>query len=146
MAYITGENLIATVVKAHANFDADNTFQAKWGCIDSGKDDHYAIIKSGGTVPVFITPTIYQSEHRTIIQVWKRYKDDGSTSTDLYGYVGNVVTQIMNTEHLGDTGTIVQNSTVEEVGQVMEMRASGGGPAWLKQEVVVLWREQTKSS
>ena len=146
MAYITGENLIATAVKAHANFDADNTFQAKWKCLDSGKDDHYVIIKSGGTIPVFITPTIYQSEHRTIIQVWQRYKDDGDTSTDLYGYVGNVITQIQDTEHLGDTAGIIQNSTVEEIGEVMEMWMSGGGPAWLKQEVTVLWHEQTKSS
>jgi len=146
MAYITGENLIATAVKAHTNFDTDNTFQAKWKCLDSGKDDHYAIIKSGGTTPVFITPTIYQSEHRTIIQVWQRYKDDGSTSTSLYGYVDNVMAQIQNTEHLGDTAGIIQNSTVGEVREVMEMCLSGGGPAWLKQEVVVRSHEQTKSS
>ena len=146
MAYITGENLIDTVIKAHSNFDADNVFQAKWGCLDSGKDDHYAILKSGGTVPVFITPTIYQREQRTIIEVWKRYKDDGSTSTDLYGYVDNVFTQIQDNEKLGDTTGIVQNSAVEEVGPVMEMWMSGGGPAWLKQEVIVLWHEQTKSA
>ena len=146
MTYIAGENLIVAVVKAHANFGTTSVFQAKWGCLDSGKSSHYAIIRSGGTEPVFITPTIYQSIHRTIIKVWKRYKDDGSTSTDLYGFVDNVVKQIQDTEQLGDTGGIIQNSTVESIGPVMEMWTKGGGPAWLKQEVTVLWHEQTKSS
>ena len=146
MAYITGENLIVTVIKAHAKFDVTNVAQAKWTFLNKGKSDHHAILKSGGTTPVFITPTIYQSEHRTIIEVWQRYKNDGTSATNLYGYVGNVVTQIQDTELLGDAGGIIQNSTVESIGPVMEMWMSGGGPAWLKQEVTVLWYEQTKSA
>lgn len=146
MAYITGENLIVTVIKAHANFDANNVAQAKWTFLNKGKSDHHAILKSGGTVPVFITPTIYQREQRTIIEVWQRYKNDGTTATNLYGHVENVITQIQDNEKLGDTAGIVQNSSVEEIGPVMEMWMSGGGPAWLKQEVTVLWHEQTKST
>ena len=146
MAYIDGENLIVTIVKAHENFGVTNVFQAKWGCLNKGKNDHYAILKSGGSTPIFITPTIYQTEHRTIVEVWKSYRDDGTSSTTLYGYVGNVETQIQDNEQLGDTSGIIQNSTVESIGPVMEMWMSGGGPAWLKQEVIVLWHEQTKSA
>ncbi len=146
MTYIAGENLIATVIKAHANFSAANVAQAKWTFLNKGKSRHHVVIKSGGTTPVFITPTIYQSEHRTIIEVWVRYKDDGPTATTLYGFVDNVKDQIQNVEQLGDTGGIIQNSTVESIGPVMEMWMSGGGPAWLKQEVTVLWHEQTKSA
>ena len=146
MAYIDGENLIVTAIKAHANFDADNVFQAKWGPLNSGDNDHYAILKGSPSTPVFITPTIYQTEQRTIIEVWKSYEDDGTTTTALYGYVGNVITQIQDNEQLGDTAGIIQNSAVENTGPVMEMWVSGGGPAWLKQEVIVLWHEQTKSA
>ena len=134
MAYIDGENLIVTVVKAHANFSNKNVAQAKWTFLNKGKSRHHVVIKSGGTTPVFITPSIYQSEHRTIIEVWVRYKDDGPTTTTLYGFVGNVITQIQNVEQLGDTAGIIQNSTVESIGPVMERWAKGGGPAWLQQD------------
>ena len=146
MAYIDGENLIATVIKAHANFDADNVAQAKWNFLDSGKNDHYAILKHGGMLPERISKKVYVARHVTIIQVWQRYKDDGSTAVSLYGYVGNVLTQIEDNEKLGDTGGIIQNASPAEVGQVEEMWLLGGGPAWLKQEVSVLWQEQVTAA
>lgn len=146
MAYITGENLMATVIKTHDDFSAVNVAQAKWTFLNKGKSRHHIILKGGGSTPVFITPTIYQTEHRTIIEVWVRYKDDGETATTLYGYVDKVKVLIQNSEQLADTSGIIQNSSVESIGPVMEMWMSGGGPAWLKQEVTALWHEQTKSA
>ena len=146
MSYTTGENLMATVVKAHANFDATNVAQAKWTMLDKGKSDHYAILKHGGMDPEFISPTVWIEKNITVIEVWQRYKNDGSTATSLYGYVANVISQIQNNEKLGDTGGVIQNAQVGGVGEVMEMWRKGGGPAWLKQEVFVTWQEQTKSS
>lgn len=98
MSYIFGENLIATVLKADDDFDTDNVAQAKWTFLNKGKSDHYAILKSGGTVPVFITPGVYQAEQRTIIEVWQKYKDDGTTATNLYSHVDTVV-GLIQTNH-----------------------------------------------
>ena len=146
MAYIDGENLIATVIKAHANFDANNVAQAKWTQLDSGKSDHYAILKHGGMIPERISKNIYVARHTTVIEVWQNYLDDGSTAVSLYGYVGNVITQIEDNEKLGDTGGIIQNASPAEIGQVEEMWLSGGGPAWLRQMVSILWHEQVTAT
>ena len=146
MAYIDGENLIATVIKAHANFNADNVAQAEWTQLDLGNSDHYAILKHGGMTPEFISANVYVARHITVIEVWQNYEDDGTTATNLYGYVGNVIAQIQNVEKLGDTGGIIQNSSVAEVGTVEEMWLSGGGPSWLRQMVSVLWHEQVTAT
>ncbi len=145
MSYIFGENLIATVIKTDDDFNVDNTDQAKWTFLNKGKSDHYAILKSGGTVPVFITPGVYQAEQRTIIEVWQRYKDDGDTAINLYGYVDTVLLLIQANKKLGDTTGVIQQSTVEAVEPVLEMWMSGGGPAWLRQSVIVLWHEQVSA-
>ena len=55
MTYLSGENLIAAKVKAHANFSAANCTQGKWEILDSGNSDHYAIIKPGESMPEWIT-------------------------------------------------------------------------------------------
>ena len=147
MAYIDGENLIATVIKAHANFDADNVAQAKWNFLDSGKSDHYAILKSGGTLPEHNTVgKVSQETHVTTIQVWQSYGDDGTTATKLYGYVENVKTQIRNNAKLGDTGGIVQRAFLVSIEEVEEMWLTGGGPTWLKQNVNVQWYEQVTAA
>ena len=147
MAYTTGEGLIATVIKAHANFAANNVAQAKWTQLDTGKSDHYVILRNGGTEQEFISVGgVFVAHHTTIAEVWKSYVDDGSTTTALEGYVANVQTQIRNNKKLGDTSGTIQHANAETVGPVLEMWMSGGGPAWVKQEVSILWNEQGTST
>jgi len=147
MAYITGENLIAALVKAHANFSASNVSQGKWHYLDSGDSDHYAIIKHGGTEMEWISVgKVKVDHHTTIIQVWQHYTNDGDTITALHGYVANAMKQINNNQKLGDTSGIVQNAMVIELGEVEEMWSRGGGLEWLKQDVMVGWKEQVTVS
>jgi len=147
MAYITGENLIAALVKAHANFSTSNCTQAKWEILDSGNSDHYAIIKPGDSESEWISVgRVTVEHHETIIQVWQRYVDDGTSATNLYGYVDNVCDQIRNNEKLGDTSGIVQHSRIAGRREVKEMWKKGGGLEWIMREIVVAWDEQVTAS
>lgn len=146
MAYIDGENLIAATIKGHANFDNDNVAQGKWTFLNRGESDHHVVLKPGVPELERISKNVYVVRQITIAEVWKSYVDDGTTAIALYGYVGNVVTQIENNQKLGDTGGIIQNASAAVVSEVEEMWQSGGGPAWLRQNVNILWHEQVTAS
>ena len=146
MGYIDGENLIATTIKAHANFSATNVAQGKWTFLNKGKSNRQVILKPGGTEIERISKNVYVARHITIAEVWKSYKNDGTTAVALYGYVGNVVTQIEDNPKLGDTEGIIQNASAQVVSEAEEMWLSGGGPAWLRQNVNILWHEQVTAA
>ena len=143
MSYSAGEALLLTRVQACTGFSSTNTARAKWGLLDSGASDHYAILKAGRTDITWITLKDYQVTYRTIVQVWQRYVDDGVTSTNLYGYVANLFA-ILSYPHLA--GGLV-DSTIESISEVQERwKAGSDGPQWLMQEIEVSWVEQTEVS
>ena len=147
MSYLTGENLILARIKEITGYDDSNVTQADWSVLDKGNSTNYVICKSGGNVPQFLSKGIYVRVHRTIIQVWQVYKKDGTSSTNLYTEVDKVEKKIQDAEKLGDTNNVIQNSEYEETGEVEEMWSpTGGGPFFLKQDVVVAWREQVSAS
>ena len=147
MTYAAGEALIATTIKGHDNFDNDNTTQAKWEILDSGKDDHYCVIKHGGTRTEWISVGKVSVEHHvTIAQIWKMYEDDGTSATALYGFVEDAKTQLRNNLKLGDAAGKVQHARIEQIGEVEEMWTKGGGLAWIKQDINILWDEQVVAS
>jgi len=146
MSYTTGEDLIVARIKEISGYDGDNVSQANWGVLDSGKSTHYAICKSGGNTPQFITPNVYADMHRTIIEVWQEYKDDGTSASNLYAEVEKIKAKMQDSEKLGDTNGVIQNSEVEEVREVQERWGQGGGPFYLQQDIVVMWREQVTAS
>lgn len=146
MGYYTGDDLIVTAIKTHDSFDNDNVAQAKWGVLNSGESDHYAITRDGGTTPEFLSPSIYVAHRSTIVEVWQRYKDDGTSAENLSGYVENIFGKLQDKELLADDSNVIQNSEVQEIGPVEEMWSSGGGPAWLRQNITVAWEEQVTAS
>lgn len=146
MGYYTGDDLIVAAIKEHANFSSSNVTQAKWGILNSGNSDHYAVTRDGGTIPEWLSPNVYVAHRTTIVEVWKRYKDDGTSARNLAGYVDDVHGKLQDKEKLGDTSGAIQNSEVSEIGGVEEMWSSGGGPGWLRQNIYVAWEEQVKAS
>lgn len=141
MSYSAGEALLLTRVQACTGFSSTNTARAKWGILDSGASDHYAILKAGRSEIEWITYTEYNIHWRGIVQVWQRYTDDGTTATNLYGYVNNLLA-IQAYPHLG--GTVIDFS-IDAISEVHEMQRVGqDGPQWLMQEVEVGWLEETK--
>lgn len=146
MGYYTGDNLIVAAIKTHANFSDSNVTQAKWGILNSGNSDHYAITRDGGTIPEFLSPSIYVAHRSTVVEVWQRYKDDGASSKNLAGHVDDVFGKLQDKELLADTNNVIQNSEVREIGPMEEMWGSGGGPAWIRQNITVAWEEQVTAS
>ena len=143
MSYSDGEALILTCVKNATNFSASNTSRGKWGILNTGKAACYAILRPGpfrqsiGTVTSIIT-------WNTLIEVWQRYLDDGTTLTDLEANVGNLIAKLNTYPRAGDTAGVVIDMTVRSGAEVEPMREEGSeGPAWLRQILTVEWQEES---
>jgi hypothetical protein len=140
MTYAAAETLLYNRVLACASFDADNSSQANWKVLNSGKSDHYAILHVGKSSLDWTTLGQYTITWRCIVEVWQRYKDDGTTATSLYGYVNDLL-PILAYPHLGGT---ITDSTLEAIGEAEEMwRQGDNGPLWLRQNLTIAWQEET---
>jgi len=142
MSYKTGEDLIFALVKTATNFNANNTYQANWKALNKGKDDHYAILRSGESTVEWITLRGYITHYQTIIEIWQRYRDDSTTQTTLYGYIGNILNKLQGTPKLGDKGSTIQDSSVSVANTPEEMWTNNAnGPSWLRWKITVKWDE-----
>jgi len=137
MTYPAGEALILTQLQSVTGFTSTNTARAKWGLLNSGKSDHYAIVKPGTFNED--TENNFGWVNRTIIQVWQRYVDDGTTATNLEGYVNAVKQRFMLYRKLGGS---VMDSRVIGGSEMQERWNKDGGLVWLSQDVIIEWKEQ----
>jgi hypothetical protein len=143
MSYPAGEALILTCVQGATNFGSSNTSRGKWGILNTGKSSHYAILRPGpfrqsiGTVTSIIT-------RNTLIEVWQRYVDDGTTLLDLEANVGNLIAKLNTYPRASDTVGGVIDMTVRSGSEAEPMQEEGSeGPAWLRQILTVEWQEQS---
>lgn len=137
MSYTTGENALFTRIKACTGFDATNTFQADWKCLNGGKSDHYAILKAGEATFDWQELSGYIVHYQTQIEVWQQYTSETATAPALYGYVSNI-RAILAYPHLNGIAG-VQDMNISGISAVEEMWRSEGGPAWLRQIISVVW-------
>lgn len=141
MSYQSGEALVLTQLRNVSGFTSDNTARGKWNLLNSGKSDHYGIIKPGAfrLSDRSQIGTIW----RTIIQVWYRYKDDGTTLENLEALADATILRFRQYRKLGDTTGTISDSTVAEGADVQEMWNKGAnGPAWLMWPITVEWSEE----
>lgn len=143
MSYSNGEALILTCVRNATNFSASNTSRGKWGILNTGKSACYAVLRPGpfrqsiGTVTSIIT-------WNTLVEIWQRYADDGTSMTDLETNVGNLIAKLNTYPRAGDTAEVVIDMTVRSGAEVEPMREEGSeGPAWLRQILTVEWQEES---
>lgn len=141
MAYTDGEALILTRVIACSNFDANNTSRGEWAILNQGKSSHYAILRRAGSSKQWLSDCVCVNTHLTHIQVWQRWKDDGASQISLYGYVSEIETEIDKYPYLGNSATVLDSRIVESR-EPEEMWNRSGGPAWVRQIIVVEWKEQ----
>jgi hypothetical protein len=141
--YSDGEALILTCVRNATNFNASNTSRGKWGILNTGKAACYAILRPGpfrqsiGTVTSIIT-------WNTLIEVWQRYADDGTSMLDLETNVENIIAKLNTYPRAGDTVGGVIDMTVRSGNEFESMKEEGSeGPAWLRQILTVEWMEQS---
>ena len=142
--YSDGEALALTRVQACTGFSTTNTSRANWKILNGGKSDHYAILRIGPFTQEWITPRVYKANWTTIVELWQRYKDDSTTQTNLYGYIGNLLTGLAPYRKLGDTTNLIEDANTESAGEVLEMwtQKNGAGPQWLKWELSLKWSEE----
>jgi hypothetical protein len=144
MSYSAGEALWLTRLRALSQFNTSNSTRGKFGIRNSGKSDHYAILVPGPWDRTYIGMNTRMDTFRTIIQLWQRYIDDGTTMTDLEALVDAVLAELDTYPRIGDTtGNIIDAAIVEVRELQMILAEPGGGPAWLLVELVGEWHEQT---
>ena len=143
MSYSAGEALILTQVQATTGFASTNTSRGKWGLLNKGVSDHYAIIKPGEFTREQIAMSANEAKYKTVIQVWQRYKDDGDSMTNLETHVANIIAKLDQYRKVADTTGTIVDSFVSGGGEMQEMWNKDGGLSWLKQDVTVTWLEHT---
>ncbi len=138
MSYSSGEALILTQAQSVTGFTSANTARASWQILNSGASDHYAIIKPG----TFSSDpdNNFTWINRTVIQVWQFYQDDGTSSTNLQGYVAAVKDRFTKYRKLGSTSII--DSRVIGGSEMQERWSKDGALVWLSQDVIIEWLEQ----
>lgn len=142
--YSNGEAALLALIQTVTGYTSANTSRGKWGILNTGKSNTYAILKPGRFGRRrFVTPRTVETPWSTIIQVWQRYKDDGTSMTDLEANAALIMAKVDADPNLSDsTGTVLDsNLTTGEI--VQEMWKRGGGPAWLMWELTVEWTEQS---
>ena len=142
MTEAAGLTLIKTQVQAVTGFDANNTTIGKWGILNSGKNDHYAIIKPGETTRENYSLSAVGTLYTTIIEVWQRYKDDGETLTDLLAHIENITARIDQYRKLADTTSTIRDANIVGYGDVNEQWNKDGGVSWLSRDIVIEWTEE----
>ena len=146
MSYSEGEALALAQVQAVSGFAASigNTSRGKYGILNTGKAAVYAILRPGGFQRMWMAPKCVHTDYSTIVEVWQRYKDDGTTLTDLEANVQLILARLDLYRHMGDTQNKVLDAVAQASPEVMEMMTEDGrGPIWLKQEVTIVWKEES---
>lgn len=141
MSYSDGEALVLTQLQNVSVFSSVNTFRGKFGKLNTGNSDHYAIIKPGKfrVSDRSQIGTIWQTK----IMIYQRYKDDGVSLLSLESIVDAVLLRFKQYRKLADTTGTISDSAPIEGSEVVEMWNKGGnGPAWLRQDITIEWSEQ----
>jgi hypothetical protein len=140
--YKDGEILIEAQVTQATGFNTGNVFRASWIKLNSGNNDHYAIIKRGEGTRTW-EGTSHTRNYRTIIEVWQRVKDDQDSYDALNEYADNIEAQLDPYFHLADTTKKLRDANLSGSGVVTEQwRNNSDGASWLKMDLFVDWNEE----
>ena len=144
MAYTTGEAAILARIRAHADFSTTNTDANDWKILDRGSSAFYAILKpcEEPAELEFYSFSGYAIAWMTVVEMWQRYKDDGTTEASLFGNVQKIIGQMQPYKTLGLSN--VQNSQITSITAPTFRWDKDGGPAWLVQELTITWLEEVE--
>lgn len=145
MSYAAGETLVLARLQAitGSTWTSTNTSRGKWGILNTGLSDHYAILKPGPGTNKFLTISVSLRTYHTIIQVWQSYTDDGTSLTNIEAYAEAILDQFDAYRKLGDTTKGIEDSQCISWTEVEERWVKGeNGPRWLKQDFVIEWKEE----
>lgn len=143
--YSTGEGYVLNVLRTCSGFTSANTSQGNWKLLNDGKAAVYGILRPGPFSIEWITMRKYIARWTTVIEVWQKYTVDGTTQTNLYANVANVITGFLPERLINDSTGVISDSSISggEVPQEM-WRSDGGGPAWLRWSLNFVWTEEVQ--
>jgi hypothetical protein len=81
------------------------------------------------------------SNFQTVIQVWQQYVDDGSSLTNLEGYVKSIMAYFDQWRKVGDTTGTIVDAFIDAGREVQERWSKDGALVWLSQDLIVNWQE-----
>lgn len=140
--YKDGEILIEAQVAQATGFNTGNVTRATWKILNSGNNDHYAIIKRGESSRVW-EGNSHTRNYRTIIEVWQRVKDDQDSYDALNEYADNIEARLDPYFQLADTVGTIRDANLSGSGVVTEQwRNNSDGASWLKMDLFVDWNEE----
>lgn len=142
MSYTAGEALILTALRTVTGFTSTNTSRGNWQLLSKGTSDHYGIIRLGTASVTFVTVDRFHATYNTVIELWQRYTDDGTSLTNLYEDLGNVLTTLQPVHRILDITGGVIDAMIVAISEPEEMWQSGGGPAWLRLMITYQWIEE----
>jgi hypothetical protein len=144
MAYTNGEALVLSRLQSITGsvWTSTNTARGKWGLLNSGASDHYAVLRMGAGMNNGMSISTTLRMYTTVIEVWQSYLDDGTSYTNMLGYHEAILDKFDAYRKLGDTGGTVQDSRCTRWDEIEEMWRSTGGPRWLRQKFYVEWTEE----
>lgn len=147
--YPAGEALVQSTLVAIAGSvwasagSKPNVSRGNFLLLNTGNSDHYAIIFPGDGNNQFIAASASERTWQTVIQVWQRYMDDGTSLTNMEALTDAIITQFDKYRKLTDSSGTIVDSNCKTIGKPEEMwNQAGNGPFWLRQMITIEWKEQ----
>lgn len=110
-------------------YDEQNSSRGNWGILNSGKAERYVILKPGAHDRQMVSFKTRQETWQTVIEVWQKYRDDGTTLTTLETAVNTIIDSIDAYPRLGQTGTTVRKGEIVAIREVIQ--SPPDAPSWL---------------
>jgi hypothetical protein len=150
MTESAGMTLIVGQLNALTEFTSTgstpNVAIAKWQLLSKGFSAYYAILRPGPHMRPRISMRMRDNAYRTVIEVWYRYKDDGTTLTNLIGLCNTITARFDKYPKLGDSGGTIRIAEIDEEGEVKQWPEGADTPQWLVRELYVDWKEESNPS
>jgi hypothetical protein len=144
MSYRDGEVLIYAQVIQVAGFSATNVSRGdKWAILNSGKSDHYAVIRKGEHRREWDSLREQVSIYRTIIEVIQRINDTQEANYDAcLEYADAVAARIDQYRKLADTTGLLRDANLTGGSEAKGIWINTGDkPGWIMVDLFVDWQE-----
>lgn len=124
-----------------ADFNSDNTSRGDFKILNSGASDHYAVLFKGeisNRERIGLRMNVIQQE--TVIRVYQRYKNDGTSQIALQDLIDSIKTALNPVRIIGDTTGTIQSAMIVEERDMMQVPVDA--PQWLYVELLGMCDEE----
>lgn len=144
MSYRAGQDKISAILQAMSNFSPGAVTSAKYAVLNTGKSNCYAIMKPGPfdiDYTIGMGNSIRMARWQTVVELWQRWVDDGTTIDDLCDLIDATIAEIELHPTLDDLPGVTR-ARVSGGDDIKERWTKEGGPIWASLEVYVDWQEE----